>query len=233
MTQISRISIHAPDGPLPADLVVPAGAGPWPGVVVVHDGFGLSDDIRRNAERFAENGFLALAPDLFARGGLRCVAATMRAQLRGHGPAVADLNAAREVLADRADCSGKVGIAGFCLGGGFALVMGSKGFDVAAPFYPSIVTSFEKLADGSCPVVASFGSRDPLNPRGAPRLKRALDKEGVTYDIKTYDGVGHSFANDLAGQPILRIAGFGYDADVTADAYRRVFAFFGEHLRTS
>lgn len=227
---MTRVEVPTPHGPLPADLMVPDGTGPWPGVVVVHDGFGLSDDIRNNARRFAEHGYLALAPDLFARGGVRCVAATMLAQQRGHGPAVDELDAARGFLAGHDDCTGRVGIAGFCMGGGFALVMGSKGFDAAAPFYPSIVASFAGLVEGLCPVVASFGSRDPLNIRGGARLRRALDANGVPNDVKVYPGAGHSFANDLPHQSLLRIGGFGYDAAATADAYGRVFAFFGEHL---
>ena len=230
MTEIQRIAVPTADAAIPADLAVPAGTGPWPGVVVVHDAFGLGDDIRRNTARFADNGFLALAPDLFSRGGLRCVVATMLAQQRVAGRAVDDLHAARALLSGRDDCTGKVGIAGFCMGGGFALVMGSRGFDAAAPFYPSVVRSFEALAEDICPVVASFGSRDPLNIRGGPRLRTALDRHHVPNDVKTYAGVGHSFANELPGQAVVRIAGFGYDAGVTEDAYRRVFAFFGEHL---
>lgn len=230
MTEIQRIAIPTPDTAVRADLAVPDGAGPWPGVVLVHDAFGLTEDSRTNLRRFADHGFLALAPDLFARGGVRCVVATMRAQQRGAGPAVDDLHAARALLAARDDCTGRVGIAGFCMGGGFALLMGSKGFDAAAPFYPSVVRSFDGLADGICPVVASFGSRDPLNIRGGPRLRTALDRRNVANDVKTYAGVGHSFANELPGQAFIRIAGFGYDAEATEDAYRRVFAFFGEHL---
>ena len=132
MSVVSSISVPTATGPIPASLVVPDGPGPWPGVVVVHDGFGLSDDIRDNARRFADNGFLAVAPDLFAAGGLRCVAATMLALQRRRGPAVDHLLAARDLLIDRADCTGAVGVAGFCLGGGFALVMASKGFGAAA-----------------------------------------------------------------------------------------------------
>mgnify|MGYP000426264305 CR=1 FL=1 len=62
------------------------------------------------------------------------------------------------------------------------------------------------------------------------RLERALNHHHIPNDVKTYAGVGHSFANDLPGQAFMRIAGFGYDEEVTEDAYRRVFAFFGEHL---
>jgi carboxymethylenebutenolidase len=78
--------------------------------------------------------------------------------------------------------------------------------------------------------VASFGSRDPLG-RGAPdRLRAETAAKQIDTDIKVYPGVGHSFANALPGQPLLRIAGFGYNQAATDDAWSRVFAFFGEHL---
>lgn len=231
MTDVSRISVPTLDGgTMPADLAVPRGDGPWPGVVVVHDALGLTEDNRTNLRRFADNGFLAIAPGLFARGGVRCVVSTMLAVQRRRGPAVDDLLATRDLLAARPDCTGAVGIAGFCMGGGFALVMASKGFGASAPFYPSTAPFYDSLAEGACPVVASYGRRDPLNPGNGPRLERALDRHGIPNDVKTYAGVGHSFANRLPGQAAARIAGFGYDAAVTDDAYRRVFAFFGEHL---
>ncbi|MBX7433541.1 dienelactone hydrolase family protein [Mycobacterium sp. Y57] len=228
---MTTIEVPTPTGTISAALAVPDDSGPWPGVVVVHDGFGLSDDIRRNTARFADNGYLALAPDLFSRGSyVRCVRAVLRSMARRSGQAVDDLDAARRVLAGRADCTGRVGIAGFCMGGGFALVMGAKGFDVSAPFYPSIMRDYTFLEGESCPVVASYGRRDPLNIGNAPRLQRTLDRAGIANDVKVYPKAGHSFANDPPAQPILRIAGFGQDADATDDAYRRVFAFFGTHL---
>ncbi|AFM18823.1 dienelactone hydrolase-like enzyme [Mycolicibacterium chubuense NBB4] len=224
------VDVATPTGPIRAALAVPAGAGPWPGVVVVHDAFGLSDDIRRNTRRFADNGYLAIAPDLFSRGYVRCVRSVMRSMAQRSGQAVDDLTAARSVLADRSDCTGKVGIAGFCMGGGFALVMGTMGFDASAPFYPSLMRDYGFLCDGSCPVVASYGRKDPLNLGNGPRLRKSLDDNGTPNDVKVYPGAGHSFANEHSGQPVLRIAGFGYDADATDDAYRRVFDFFGTHL---
>jgi carboxymethylenebutenolidase len=230
MTSLSRISVPTASGPIPGDLATPEGAGPWPGVVVVHDALGLTDDIRDNARRFADNGFLALAPDLYSRGGVRCVVSTLLAVQRRDGAPIDDLLAARDLLVGRADCTGAVGIAGFCVGGGFALIMASKGFDASAPFYPSIAPMYGSLVEGACPVVASFGRRDPLNPGSGPRLEKALNRRNIANDVKTYPGVGHAFANVLPAQPILRVAGFGYDAEVTEDAYRRVFAFFHEHL---
>lgn len=228
---IERIAVSTADGPIPADLAVPDGDGPWPGVVVIHDALGLRDDIRRNVARFADNGYLALAPDLYSRGGMmRCVGRVMTAVASRRGQAVEDIDATRRTLAARPDCTGKVGIAGFCMGGGFALVMGSKGFDASAPFYPSTLSSYDVLVPDSCPVVASYGRRDPVNIGKGPKLQRALEERGIAHDVKVYDQVGHSFANKLPAQPFMRIVGFGHDPAVTDDAYGRVFAFFDEHL---
>jgi len=230
-SSVTSVEVDTATGPISAALAVPSGQGCWPGVVVVHDAFGMSDDIRRNAQRFADNGYLAIAPDLFSRDSyVRCVRTVLRALGEHRGQAVDDLHAARSVLADRADCTGKIGIAGFCMGGGFALVMGTKGFDVSAPFYPSLMRDYSFLDSGTCPVVASFGRKDVLNIGNGPRLRQALERNNIPNDVKVYPGVGHSFSNELSAQPILRIVGFGHDADVTDDAYRRVFAFFGEHL---
>lgn len=91
----------------------------------------------------------------------------------------------------------------------------------------------EETLTGACPIVASFGGRDPLG-RGAPdRLRRVVEHHDIPHDIKTYPGAGHSFANKLPAQPLLRITGFGYNEAVTADAWARVFAFFGEHLQAA
>ncbi|OOK73822.1 dienelactone hydrolase family protein [Mycobacterium kansasii] len=84
--------------------------------------------------------------------------------------------------------------------------------------------------DGACPIVASFGGRDPLGLGAADRLRSVTQAKGITADIKVYPGAGHSFANKLPGQPLIRISGFGYNETATEDAWRRVFAFFGEHL---
>jgi carboxymethylenebutenolidase len=78
--------------------------------------------------------------------------------------------------------------------------------------------------------VASFGRRDPLGIGAPSPLRKVVEAKGITADIKVYPNAGHSFANELPVQPLLRIAGFGYNAAVTEDAWSRVFAFFGEHL---
>src|ERR1019366_2777139 len=112
---------------LDAYLATPRGAGPWPGVIVIQDALGLSDDIREQADRLAAAGYLAFAPDLYSGRGIRCVVATMQASRPGSGPAYEDIEAARAFLAAREDCTGQIGIIGFCMGGGFALRCAPRG----------------------------------------------------------------------------------------------------------
>src|SRR5947208_15971197 len=99
---------------LNAYVAEPPGSGPWPGVVVVMDALGLSDDIRAQADRLAAAGYLAFAPDLYSSRGLRCVLATLRASRSGQGPAYGDLKAAHAWLGAREDCTGRIGLIGFC-----------------------------------------------------------------------------------------------------------------------
>src|SRR5262249_14671777 len=112
-----------PGGEVSGYLAVPDGAGPWPGVVVIHEAFGLTGEMRATADELAAHGYLALAPDLFGgRSWLRCVRGAFRQLQAGAGPAFAVLDAAREHLAGRDDCTGRTGVIGFCMGGGFALL---------------------------------------------------------------------------------------------------------------
>ncbi|MBJ8340365.1 dienelactone hydrolase family protein [Antrihabitans sp. YC3-6] len=228
---MSDITIETPAGPIDGVLEIPKGAGPWPGVVVVHDMATYGSDIKEIARRIADAGFLAIAPNLYSRGGVvRCVKQVMSDLYAHKGRAIDDLQAAKDHLIAREDCTGSVGIAGFCMGGGFALVMASQGFDASAPFYPSLAQSYEKVFEGACPVVASLGSRDVVNIGAGPKMEKALQRRNIPHDVKVYQGAGHSFANKYPAAPLLRIVGFGYDDAATEDAWRRVFAFFGTHL---
>src|SRR5262245_34916271 len=102
------VTFPMPDGELPGHLAAPAGGGPWPGVVVIHEAFGLTDDIRGIADRFAAQGYLALAPDFFAGGGskLSCLRAAFRELSEREGRTFDALDAARAWLAARGDCTG-------------------------------------------------------------------------------------------------------------------------------
>lgn len=111
--------------------------------------------------------------------------------------------------------------------------MSPKGFGASAPFYGTpLPRELSDTLDGACPVVASFGARDPMGIGAPKKLQRVLDHKGVANDIKVYPRAGHSFADKLPAQPLLKIAGFGYNQAATEDAWARVFAFFGEHLHS-
>jgi carboxymethylenebutenolidase len=229
---MTTIEIDTPAGPIDALLSVPDGQGPWPGVVVIHDAIGYEPDKQRISDHIAAAGYIAITPNLFARGGrARCVMRVFRDLFSKQGAALDDILAARDYLQSLPQCSGRIGIAGFCMGGQFALVMAPKGFGASAPFYGTpLPRHLSETLDGACPIVASFGARDPLGIGAPNRLHRILEHKGIPNDVKVYPRVGHSFANKLPAQPLLRITGFGYNEAASEDAWARVFAFFGRHL---
>lgn len=221
---------------LDAHLAVPpVGEGPWPGVVVLHEAFGLTVDIKQQADRLAAAGYLALAPDLYTGGGaVRCLKGTFAALLRGQGKAFGDIEAARALLAGRADCTGKVGVIGFCMGGGFALLAASQGFDAAAPNYGHLPENAVEALSGACPIVASYGRRDPSLRGAALELERVLTEVGVDHDVKEYPDAGHSFMNRHNSGPLSvleRVGGLSYHEPSAEDAWGRILRFFEEHLR--
>lgn len=233
MADVTTIEIATPAGPIDALLDIPNGQGPWPGVVVIHDALGYGPDKRSISANIAAAGYVAITPNMYARGGrIRCITRVMRELLTQRGRALDDILAARDHLQALPECTGRVGIAGFCMGGQFALVMSPKGFGASAPFYGTpLPRQLSETLDGACPVVASFGGRDLMGAGAGEKLQSVLQDKGITNDIKTYPHATHSFANKLPAQPLMRIAGFGYNQAATEDAWSRVFAFFGEHLR--
>jgi len=231
---VTDISYRVASGALPAYLAVPDGTGPWPGVVVLHEVFGLTDDIRKQADRFAERGYLALAPDLFAWGNtVRCLAASFRTMLKGDGGRIFDdIDGARRFLVDRDDCTGSVGVIGFCFGGGFALLTAPSGFAVSAPNYGHLPRHPSKRLAGSCPTVASYGARDPQLRGSAAKLDAVLTQLDVEHDVKEYPTAKHGFLFRHTGrQSWTEPLAVAYDAAAADDAWQRIFTFFDRHLR--
>ncbi len=226
------------DGDMDAWLATPEGAGPHPGVLVVHDALGMTPDLRRQADWLAGAGFLVLAPDLYHWSGrLRCVVGTVRDVARGSGRAFDDLAVARDWLATREDCTGRIGVIGYCLGGGFAILLATTGaYDAASVNYGGLFGDADDLAD-ACPLVGSYGARDRSLHDTPQRLAAALSAHDVPYDVRTYPDAGHGFLNDHAPDEMplwARIPGrwsrTAFHEPSAVDARRRIEAFFHAHL---
>jgi len=237
---VSDISLPDVEGGsvgLTSVLAIPEGSGPWPGVVLVHEAYGVTEVMRRQVARMAEAGYLALMPDLYSQGGARrCLGATFRALRSGEGRAFVDIESARAYLAARSDSTGITGVLGFCMGSGFALVAAShRGFGAASVNYGMLPRDLDIL-EHACPIVASYGARDHSLAGAAEKVSATLTRYGVPRDVKEYPDAGHSFLNDAESGPVAvrlltkRILGAGPNPEAAVDAWRRIEAFFAEHL---
>jgi len=207
-------------------LARPQGEGPFPGIVVIHEIFGLNDNIRDIARRFADEGYVALAVDLFTGGSrLVCMFRFMRQSLLSplNNSSINHLKSALTFLGAQRDVDSlRLGAIGFCMGGGFAIAWActDNRLKAIAPFYSSNPRPFEAVAR-LCPVVGSYPEKDFTASAGR-KLDAALDRYNIPHDIKIYPNTRHSFFND---------EGRSYDAAASQDAWRRAMAFFKEHIR--
>jgi carboxymethylenebutenolidase len=213
--------------------------GPWPGVVMIHDAFGLGDDAREQADWLAAAGYLTVMPDLFnGKRAVTCIKGTFAQLTARKGPAFDQIERARVALAANEACTGAVGVIGYCMGGGFALVLaGQDGWSAASVNYGMVPDDIADILAGACPIVAGYGGKDRSLPGHADRLQEAATSVGATDDVKEYPEAGHGFINRLAAMspmtPLMRIAGVGYDHDAAADAKKRILAFFDVYLRNA
>jgi len=227
--------VATPRGQMPAYLAQPQSAVPAPGVVVLHDVGGMSNDNRNQADWLAEAGFLALAPDLYYMGGmLRCLRIIIRDLTARTGPTYDDVEACRKWLVAQPNCTGKIGVIGFCMGGGFALLLVSgRGFSAASINYggklPPDVDAFLNTA---CPVIGSYGGKSHFEKGVAEDLEQALQRALIPHDVKEYPDAGHSFMNNKENFwfKVLRFSGIAYNEPAAMDARRRIAAFFHLHL---
>jgi carboxymethylenebutenolidase len=214
-------------------------AGARAAVILLHEAFGLNDDMRRIASRFADNGYVALAPDFVGSGAPKpvCIARFFRGVGQiATGQPYRDLAAARAWLAGQPGVDGqRIGLVGFCVGGGFAILHAAHARDVQvlAPFYAHLPRDLDALR-GICPVVASYGGRDRSLRGAGDRLAAALREHGIPHDVRTYDEAGHSFMNRRSGLTgwIGRISPMHAEHVEAAaeDAWDRMLDFFALHL---
>lgn len=207
-------------------FAAPDGPGPHPGVVVVHEAFGLNDNIRDICRRFANEGYAAFGVDLFGDRNRAVCMVKMLAGLASKNLehfGVPGLREALTQLSSRDDVDGeRVGAVGFCMGGTIVSTWActEERLGAVAPFYGMSPRPHEAI-QRSCPVVGSWPGKD-FTTKTAGVMEVELTSAGTPHDVKVYPSSKHSFFNDQ---------GRNHDPDAAEDAWLRVLAFFDEHVK--
>jgi carboxymethylenebutenolidase len=209
-------------------LARPMGAeGPLPGVIVIHEWWGLNDNIRSMAEQLAGQGYRALAVDLYGGASASTpdeAQTLMRAALEKSGELTENLKQAYAYLSDGGQ---KVGTIGWCFGGGWSLqtaLVLPEDIDATVIYYGRVVTEKAELEKLRMPILGIFGAEDDGIPVDSVRaFESALKELGKNASIHVYEGANHAFANP---------SGQNYKAEPANDAWQKTLAFFGEHLKS-
>jgi carboxymethylenebutenolidase len=229
--KIESVSIPSPqgNGTINGYFVRPANAaGKLPGVLVVHENRGRNPYIEDVARRLAVAGFMAVAPDgLTSVGGYPGDEEKAAAAFRTvNGQKMTeDFVASAMWLKNRSDCTGKIGVVGFCYGGGIANQLAVRlGSDLAAavPFYGAQPTAPADIAKIKAPILAHYGSEDARITGAWPAYDEALKSAGVVHTGYVYQGAQHGFHNDTTPR---------YDKEAADLAWTRTIDFFNKYLK--
>jgi carboxymethylenebutenolidase len=211
-------------------LSVPPAKGRKPAVIVIHEWWGLDEWVRDQTDRFSQQGYVALAVDLY-RGRTTSSMEEAHELSRGlpEDRAIADLQAAVDFLSARVDVDPqRIGVIGWCMGGGYALKLATREPRLQATVinYGSLVTDPALIASIKGEVLGNFGGADRgIPPADVKTFQQALTTAGKDGDVKIYEGAGHAFMNPNNKQ--------GYDAAATQDAWSRIDRFFARTLRAT
>lgn len=208
-------------------LALPEGAGPFPGVIVVQEWWGLDEHIKDVAQRLAREGFAALAPDLYHGKVTKEPDEAQKLMMSlDMVRASKELTKAADYLASRPETSGRgIGATGFCMGGGLALTLAcdSPQIRAAAPFYGGNPSPIDKVRNLRGPVFAAYAENDGwVTAEVREQLRQALSQHGIEHEIKVYPGTDHAFFNDTRAEV--------YNRDGANDAWERVLSLFRANL---
>lgn len=226
-----KLSFPSGDERVPGYLALPAGKGPFPGLVVIHEWWGQNAWAREKADAFAAKGYAALAVDLY-RGKVAEDPDTAHQLSRAlpNDRAVRDLRAAYAYLAGRKDVDPRrIGVVGWCMGGGFALDLAEEEPRVAAVVvnYGRLPTEATTIAKLKAPVLGNFGAEDKgIPPESVSAFAAKAEQAGVKTDLKVYPGAGHAFASSPNG-PMAQ----AYRPEAAKDADARTDAFLARTLK--
>ena len=228
-TKVLSYPSTAGSGTVKGYLAKPANAsGKLPGVLVIHENRGLNPHIEDIARRLALDNFIAFAPDALTPLGGYPGDEDKARDLFGRldqQKTTEDFVAAANFLRGREDCTGKLGVVGFCNGGGMAHTLATRlpELNAAVPFYGNHPPA-EAAAKVKAPLLIHFAAIDERINASWPAYEAALKAAGVTYTAHQYAGTQHGFNNDTTPR---------YDAAAARLAWGRTMAFFNKHLRTS
>lgn len=210
-------------------LYTPEGKGPFPGVIVIHEWWGLNDWVKEQASKLAGEGYAALAIDLY-RGKVATTPEEAHEIMRGvpEDRAKRDLGAAFKYLQSRKDVKkNKIGAIGWCMGGGYSLDLALMEPELAADVinYGHLATDADELKKINAPILGLFGAQDRgIPPADVKQFAETLDKMGKKIEIKIYPDAGHAFQNPNNKE--------GYRAEDAADAWNKITAFFAARLKS-
>jgi carboxymethylenebutenolidase len=223
-----NVSYKSGDETVQAVLYTPAGKGPFPGIMVIHEWWGLNDWVKDQASKLADQGYVALAIDLY-RGKVATTPEQAHEIMRGvpEDRAKRDLHAAFEFLKSQSDVKpDRLAVIGWCMGGGYALdvAMQEPALTAAVINYGHLASDSESLKPIHAAILGLFGGQDQGIPADdVKKFEQALKQQGKKADIVIYPNAGHGFEN-----PNNKTA---YRADDTADAWKRTVAFLAEELK--
>ncbi len=205
-------------------LAQPSAPGRYPGIIVLHEIFGINDHIRDVARRLAKVGYVAIAPDLVSRaGGTESAPDIVGALISGPlEDRVADLNATYDYLKRVDGFTGRLGVTGFCFGGGMSLAFAAAQPKVVAavPYYGPTPDPATMMRATKAAILAQYGADDARVNAGIPALKEAM--VGKTFEARIWPGVGHQFNNDTSP---------AYNETVAVDAWAATLQWFDRYLR--
>jgi carboxymethylenebutenolidase len=224
------VSYKSGDETVQALLYTPAGKGPFPAVIVIHEWWGLNDWVKDQAAKLADQGYVALAIDLY-RGKVATTPEMAHEIMRGvpEDRAKRDLHAAFEFLQSQPNVrKDRIGAIGWCMGGGYALDVALQEPTLAADVinYGHLATDPDALKKINAPILGLFGALDQgIPPADVKKFAETLQGMGKKIDIKIYDDAGHAFENpDNKNKP-------GYQAADAANAWKRTVSFLAENLK--
>jgi carboxymethylenebutenolidase len=227
-TKSETVSYKSDDETVSGYLVSPEGGGKHPAIVVIHEWWGLNDWVKEQTQKFAEQGYVALAVDLY-RGKVGTTPDEAHILMRGlpDDRGLRDLEAAFTYLAARPDVdASKIGAIGWCMGGGWSIKLAEDQPKLAAYVvnYGSLPTDPAIIAKIKAPMMGNFGADDQgIPPASVNAFEAAMKAAGKNVDIKIYTGAGHAFEN-----PNNKT---GYRPEAAADSEKRIEAFFQKYLK--